>query len=234
MRQYGNPGTRDGRVRGGRRSIKVHQRSQTGFKTLQYPALPRRSCILAELLGILAGDGHVNKYQISVTTNSTTDLAHAMYIKCVLMHLFHLHVSLTKKRGAQAVTVLLSSKNVCDFLSALGVPLGNKTIHQITPPTWIIRNAPYSRAYLRGLIDTDGSVYLDRHIKKGRLYSSICISFTNASVPLLDFAERTMRSCGLTPTRSGLSVRLRKRKDVHNYARMIGFQNPKHAAKITV
>lgn len=231
---YGNPGTPEGRRLGGLRSQHVHTKRKTAFKTLRTVKKPRRSERLAEFLGILAGDGHVGKYQISVVTNAETDHAHAAHVRELMIALFSVPVSMTKHRVDNALIVLLSSKNVVGILNAFGMPSGNKVKQQIAPPEWISKNKAYTRAYLRGLIDTDGCVYEDRHIVKGKCYSSTCIAFTNASMPLLDFVESTLRQEGFTPTRSGRDIRLRRRKEVHAYTKLIGFNNPKHRNKIRV
>jgi hypothetical protein len=185
-------------------------------------------------MGILAGDGHVGTYQISVVTSAETDEEHAFYVRDLMISLFSLPVSLTRRRTSNAYIVLLSSKHASQLVTAFGMSVGNKVVQQITPPDWILERKSYSRAYLRGLIDTDGCVYEDRHTVKGRSYSSTCISFTNASKPLLDFVENIWSQEGFTPTRSGRDVRLRRREDVLKYFEVVGFHNSKHANKIRV
>ena len=41
MAQYGNPGTVEGRSKGGLRSIEVHRKRKTGFKVLKPITIPR-------------------------------------------------------------------------------------------------------------------------------------------------------------------------------------------------
>jgi hypothetical protein len=116
----------------------------------------------------------------------------------------------------------------------MGMSTSNKTRDQLKPPIWIERDNKLKEAFLRGLIDTDGCVYLDRHKIKNKNYASVCIAFTNASIPLLDFVENTMLNNGLAPTRWGRHVRLRRHADVLRYAKEIGFSNPKHSRKLAV
>lgn len=234
MRLYGNPGTAEGRRLGGLRSQETHKRNHTGFKTLRILKTPRKSKELAELMGILAGDGHVGTYQISVVTNSETDYEHALYIKTLLGKMFAVPVSLTRHKTDKAAIILVSSKHACRIVNALGMKSGNKVTQQIQPPTWILKNSNYAKAYLRGLIDTDGTAYIDRHIVKGKSYTSICLAFTNASVPLLDFVEETWKGIGYHPTRWGRHVRLRRRKDVLGHIQTVGFSNPKHKRRIGI
>src|SRR3989344_4724606 len=88
IRLHGNPGTAEGRRLGGIRSLASHRKKLDGFVLLRHVQFPRQSVALAELLGILAGDGHVGVYQVTVTTNSLTDKEHAKYVKSLLEGLF--------------------------------------------------------------------------------------------------------------------------------------------------
>lgn len=234
VRLYGNPGTEEGRRRGGLKSIASQRGKKSGFKSLKQIKKPRKSEQLAELMGILAGDGHVGQYQTSVVTNAQTDYEHALYVQKLLKETFKLPVSLNKRRNSNALVILLSSKNACDYLRTIGMPSGNKTRDQLQPPSWIFENTKFKKAYLRGLIDTGGCVYLDRHRVKGKDYASYCIAFTSASVPLLDFVEHILCNEGFSPTRWGRNVRLRRKRDVLEYVKQIGFSNPKHARRVVL
>lgn len=81
MKKYGNPGTKEGRRLGGLHSAAQHSKKPSGFKTLQILKKPKQSEDLAELLGILFGDGHLSHYQASITTNSDTDKEHILFVK---------------------------------------------------------------------------------------------------------------------------------------------------------
>lgn len=234
VRLHGNPGTPEGRRLGGLRSLKTHRSRGTEFVTLKKVRKPTRSVEFAELMGILAGDGHLDTYQVSVTTNAVTDMEHAMHIRKLFSTVFAAQASLRKRSSRNAVIVLLSSKSACDFIEAEGMRRGNKVEKQIAPPAWIFSRHRFKCAFLRGLIDTDGTVYIDKHTINGKDYGSICIAFTNASMPLLDFVSATFEELGYRPTRWGRQVRLRRQKDVLAYAKTIGFSNPKHARKIRV
>lgn len=234
IRLYGNPGTAEGRKLGGSRSLKTHAYLGTRFVTLRQIRTPARCERFAELMGILAGDGHLGVYQTSVTTSSITDIEHAEYVRTLLRTLFRIPVSITKIKRCNALVVLMSSKAASDFLRKEGMVRGNKVKAQIRPPRWILMNPDFRNAYLRGLIDTDGTAYFDRHRVKGKDYASMCLAFTNASTPLLDFVEDSLKELGFHPSRWGRHVRLRRRKEVLEYVKIVGFSNPKHARRIGV
>lgn len=234
IRLYGNPGTAAGRTLGGMKSLATHKKNRTGFKTLVHVRTPRKSIPLAELLGVFMGDGHLGEYQMYLVTNSETDLEHAQFVQGLLESIFGLKASARKRKDSKAVIVTLSSKMACVYMHKIGMPYGNKLIMSLQPPEWILSDARYKKAFLRGLIDTDGTVYEDRHFIKRKAYSSTCVAFTSASPVLLTFVEKTWRELGFSPTISGRDVRLRRRNDVLGYATRVGFSNPKHARKIKV
>lgn len=231
---HGNPGTLEGRKLGGERSMATHKKRKTAFKTLRKVKAPSQSVALAELLGVFYGDGHVGEYQASVVTSSDTDLEHAHYIRTSIQELFGIAPSLSLRKDKNACVVLVSSKEFCNLMEGMGMPRGNKIEKGISIPTWVTNQSEYSRALLRGLIDTDGCVYQDRHRVKGKEYTSTCIAYTSASPELTEFVYDALIGEGYHPTRWGRHVRLRRRNDVASYAKIIGFSNPKHARKIAV
>ena len=227
-------GTPEGRLLGGLRSLATYKKFRTGFQTLREVRKPAHSVELAELMGILMGDGHLDIYQATVSTNSETDAEHAQYVADLSHTIFGLEPSIRKGRLIKVLTVTISSKMACDHLESLGMTRGNKLLKGLNPPEWIVRDTNYSTAFLRGLIDTDGCVYYDRHTIRGRKYLSTCIAFTNASIELLDFVQDLLLRRGFHPTRWGRHIRLRRAKEVLRYAKEVGFSNPKHSGKIAV
>lgn len=230
--KYGNPGTSEGRRLGGLHSQATHRKNKTGFTLLKNVRKPRRSRKLAEIFGILAGDGHVGLYQVSMTTNARTDRQHALYVQKLLAELFRTDVSITKRKTSNAVVVVLSSRQASDFFVSNGLVQGNKVHAQLGVPTWIQNNTAYSRAFTRGLFDTDGSVYVDLHRINGRVYQNIGLAFTNKSKPLLAFFKCALETLGLHPTQKTESVVfLRREIEVCRYFDLIGSSNQKHIGK---
>src|SRR3989344_1999694 len=233
IRIHGNPGTIDGRKRGGLNSVLTHRKENTGFKVLQHIKKPRNSKKLAELMGILMGDGHLGMYQISVVTNSETDVEHAYFTKNLLKQVFHLPVSIKKRAKEKALVVLLSSKEAVRMLHTKGMPLGHKIRAKMKIPQWIKGDLHYSRSFIRGLFDTDGCVFADHHFRSKKKYSYIGWTITsNADTFILD-VERLLRNMGFLVTHrsSQNSIFLRRQKEVIKYFSLIGTHNPKHSLR---
>ena len=233
IRLHGNPGTAEGRRLGGIRSLASHRKKLDGFVLLRHVQFPRQSVALAELLGILAGDGHVGVYQVTVTTNSLTDKEHAKYVKSLLEGLFKVPASILFKKGKNACVVVVSSKEVCRFLVKQGLVAGHKIRGRLAMPEWIKAKKTYRTAFVRGLFDTDGCVYVDIHRIRGRVYKNVGMAFTNRSLPLLADFRRTLTDLGFSPTqKTQYTVFLRREKEIKWYFNLIGSSNPKHLQKI--
>ncbi len=97
----------------------------------------------------------------------------------------------------------------------------NKVKYQVSIPGWIFEKQEYQMACLRGLIDTDGSVY--------KLRYGIQISFTNHSRPLLEGVRRLFIENNFHPSKiSSDAVYLTRRNELERYFQTIGSSNPKH------
>lgn len=230
---HGNPGTPEGRRLGGLNSIRTHNKSKTGFRVLKSISIPQPSARLAELIGIFMGDGHVGLYQASVVTNSATDYQHALYIKALIEELFRIQVRLSSRRGKNACTVTVSSKLVCNFLTRQGIPQGNKITLGVRIPKWIQKKPFYRKAFICGLFDTDGCVYLDVHRSGQKVYKNLGMAFANQSLPLICFFKESLELFGLHPTqKTKFRVFLRRKEDIRNYFDLVGSSNEKHIKKV--
>ncbi len=225
---YGNPGTASGGRLGGLRSIATHKLAPSS------PFLPRRvslpSCCteLAEFVGIVLGDGGVQKRQIVITLHKEDDKAYANYVEQLIGRLFKVKPSLVTRRGKNAVDIILSRVAVVQFLQKKGINVGDKVLRQVDVPKWIRGNATFESACIRGLFDTDGCFYIDRHSIKGKVYLNCGMNFTNRSLPLLAFFKQILIERGYHPTqRTAFSVFLRRENEILRYMKEIGSSNEK-------
>ena len=230
MNLYGNFGTLEGRRKGGLTSIKTHNKFKTGFITLKSISVPRHSTFLAEFLGILMGDGHLSEYQTSITTNSKTDREHALFVSKLGEKLFRVSPFVRENRKENAMDIVFSSKRLVEFMSSLGMPQGNKIKNNLRIPLWVKESTEYSKAFIRGLFDTDGCIYLDKHCINGRIYYYLGWAVTSYSISFRSDIVRMLKRLGFAPTcrLSQRSVYLRKQSEVDSYFSSIGTNNQKH------
>lgn len=178
----------------------------------------RKGSHLAEFIGILLGDGHLTPTQVTVTLGKK-ELLYAKYVEDLIKKLFKADPrTIIDKRGDR--TVYFGSTRIVRWLCSMGLAY-NKTKAQVNIPKWCFSNKSVMRSVIRGLFDTDGSVYSLRY--------GLQISLCNRSQPLLSSAREILLILGYHPSRiSDGRIYLTRQSDINNYVKNIGFQNKKH------
>ena len=234
VKKYGNPGTATGRKKGGLQSVKTHRSLPNSPFVAKKIQIPKKSPELAELFGIVLGDGGLTEFQLVVYIELAQEKKYAGYIAYLFKKLFNAPVSVTSLPSRGVLRIICARKGVVNFLLKNGLSCGSKVRRQADVPEWIRKNLRFRKACLRGLIDTDGSVYADSHRVKERIYTYPCISFSNASEPLLYFVSETLSLLGYHPTKGLRQVFLRKSEETKSYMKKIGTRNPKHSRRFHV
>ncbi len=230
--QYGNPGTLEGRRKGGLNSLKSERLKNSRFKFLTEINKPQQSVELAEAIGILIGDGGMSYYQIKVSLDLKSDEGYERYVRKLFSRLFKSKVSIYKRIQNSTIEIVVSRKLLVNFLVQCGLPIGNKLRQEIDIPLWIKENIFFSRTCLRGLFDTDGSIYLDKHKINETVYKSWNVAFTSYSKNLLASIKDLLIKEGFHPTHTSInSIRLRRKEEIIKFFDIIGSSNPKNQRK---
>jgi intein/homing endonuclease len=193
---------------------------------------PKKSKILAEFIGVMIGDGSISNYQISVTLNSEDDIEYIEHVIGLIKKLFSVEAGVYKKKNAKAVNIVVSRKNLVDSLIGLGLPKGDKLANEITIPDWIVISPALRRACMRGMFDTDGTVYKHSYKSKGKNYSYTKIGFSSASVPLRKQVAGLLQKDGIAVTQNGTNLAIESRTGVEVFKKKIGFSNKKHLKRL--
>lgn len=229
---YGNLGTPEGRRKGGQISIKKNRLLKNKWFLSKEINKPEQSENLAEFVGAILGDGGITPYQVTITLHRILDIAYAEYLAKLGERLFRVKPSLRIRMRDATCRVVFSSLKLRTHLSQMGLPMGNKVKNQVEVPKWIRRKQAFINACIRGLMDTDGCFYVDRHQIKGKLYFNAALNFTNRSIPLLSFLKGELERLGYHPTqKTPYSVFLRREQEIARYFQEIGSSNPKHKNK---
>lgn len=230
---HGSPGTPEGRRKGGINSIKIHQLSNTGFKVSKTILIPNKNEGLAEAIGAIMGDGSLSPMQLQVSLNIKTDRDYANYLKNLFERLFKIQVSIHEREQYSTITLVASSNKLVSFLNINGLPIGNKIMQNIDIPDWIHQRKAWQRACLRGLFDTDGCTYIDRHRYKMKLYGHIGVAFTSYSPPLLQSINKALNDLNYHPTlTTKMRVLLRQEKEIFKFFQEIKPSNIRHFNKL--
>ena len=190
---------------------------------------PKRSELLAEFIGIMMGDGGMSERQIHITLHHTDDRAYKDIVVRMIKKLFNVIPSVYHSPQESVNTVVVSRTELVKHLHSLGLPIGNKIKQQFDIPDWIKTRKAYRLACVRGLIDTDGSVFMHRYFVNGKSYAYKKLSFTSLSTPLTLSVHHILTEIGLHPRLDqGKNVRLESVGDVRNYFQIVRPRNPKH------
>ncbi len=142
---------------------------------------------LAEFIGIMLGDGNICKNQMVVCFDKRNK-KYISYVKEKCKKLFGIDLKYRYLKNTNAAYLYYYNKELIERLINFGLKRGNKIKNQIRIPEWIKQNEAYSKMCIRGLIDTDGSIYVCKREKQKY------ISFTNFNQQLLnDFKEQTKK-----------------------------------------
>lgn len=190
---------------------------------------PEKSPELAEFIGILLGDGGLSEYQVSVFLHSVTDAEYSNFVIKKFEALFGVTPGIYDHKTQLVRSIVVSRVALVDYLHTLGLPVGNKIKQHLDIPDWIKRNKEFLIPCIRGLIDTDGSVFTHQYKSGSSLYSYKKLSFTSSSSSLLFSVYDALKAFGMNPRiGSNHDVRLDSKDDMERYFRLIGSSNPKH------
>ena len=200
------------------------------FKPLPF-SVPERSEELAEFMGIMMGDGGMNKRQISITLHNVDDLEYSHFVRKLIKKLFDIEPSISNREKMSVNVLVISRSGLVKHLHSLGLVVGNKIKQQIDIPQWIKNNKRFLKACIRGLVDTDGCVFTHKYKVNNKWYSYKKIDFTSASAPLRESVLIALKDLGMTASVYRRNVRLNSKNNVERYFKLVGSHNPKHLKK---
>lgn len=238
LKKYGNPATAEGRKKGGSRTLSI-LRERGVIPRRKIYSLPKRySKELAEFTGAILGDGGLTPSQLQITLNSLKDSEYAFFLKRVGGKLFGEEPKLLKRKNQNAVCLYYNGELLSKYLVKIGLKVGNKIKLQVDVPSWIKSKKNYRVACLRGLMDTDGGIFIHKYKVNQKQYCYKKICFTNRSVPLLYFVKKTLEELSFTPKLitkvENKKVWLYNEQEVKNYMRRVGSHNERLLRQLAI
>lgn len=227
----GGPGTLEGRRKGGMHALAILR--ARGIIPIEKPfSAPKiYSSELAELVGILLGDGHIGKEQWSIALNATADKLYSAYVMHLIKDLFLLSPSILHRKKINVFVIYGGGKKNIEYFQKIGLHIGNKIKLQVGVPDWILFHPQYRKACLRGLIDTDGGIFIHKYVVHKKLYSYTKLCFSNRSIPLINFVYDTLAMLKLQPRLHMKSqtkrVWLYDQNKVNEYLHVVTTHNPR-------
>lgn len=202
---------------------------------------PRNSCSLAEFYGAMLGDGNSHRtkyyetrekkrgvYVIRIVGDSRLDRKyHLEYLKPLIERLFNINMRVKFHIVKNVMFIEAYGIRLVEFLEKKGFPPGDKIKNNLGIPGWIKNNKNYLKSCLRGLYDTDGSVYK----LTGQNSHQIC--FTNANQRLLTDVRDSLLSLGINCSKiSYRDIYITKKSELRKFLKLIGFSNDRHLKKV--
>ncbi len=193
---------------------------------------------LAELIGIIMGDGFLsncqNHYRIGVVGDPTKEIEYFDHIKSLIKSEWAKDVKVFQQE--RGLRIVVNSKSIFQTLtSQYGLPFGKGKSEKIRIPEKLEKKWSVVKHIIRGLVDTDGSVFTSN--KRGAPnYPSIEIS-TNSNFLAIQLREilisRGFRVANIWKYQSKKSkhpsykVSLNGYENIEKWLREIGFSNPR-------
>lgn len=174
---------------------------------------------LAEMVGIILGDGGLyitpfKQYELEIALNGVDEYPYVQYVEVLMEKMFTIKPRRKWAKDAEGATgdekgieLIITNKSVVENLILKGLKTGNKVKNQVSVPSWIRKSPRWIKenrekwekkfklfviVCLRGLTDTDGSIFINH--QDGRAY--IYISFKSASKPLANDYKEMCKSLG--------------------------------------
>lgn len=205
---------------------------------------------LAELLGIIIGDGNIYAsrytYRLIITGHSENDFLYlTKYVRKLIKNNFNLDPYIWKHKNKKAIAIAVCSKELLNHLSKYNLHPGPKI--NIKIPEIILKNksSDIKARFLRGLADTDFSVMFKKGSSR-KIHSYPVISSTFSSKYLVKDIKRVLKEFKIKGNIYFKKITLGNKKflnyqiDIYGkknldlWLKRIGFKNEKHLKKIEI
>ena len=191
----------------------------------------------AELVGAIIGDGNIyrkfNKYRIGFTGDIINDREYFEYLSKLIKKEWNKDAKIGI--AGRGLRIVINSKDTCNFLiNDLELPYGEGKGEKVVIPKKIIGNWNLCKNTIRGIVDTDGSVFVSKKPRIER-YPSIEIgtTSTNLAIQLKEILEA--RGFRVNKIRVAMSknsvlpinrIALNGKVQLRKWLDEIGFSNP--------
>lgn len=221
-----------GRLRGCPATPEGRKKAALKRKLQRRPIIyPKKSRELSEFTGIMLGDGDISGRQVSISLSLNDELGYVKFVSNLITSLFGLKPSIGYYRSSGIYRIRISSMNLIDYLLSIGLLRGKKTDKQFNISPWVIKNEEFKAAFIRGLMDTEGSFYLYKHTIHNKEYENSALCFTNYSESLRHLVFSILKDLGFNPRVAKNRIYLNKQKEIDRYFKEIGTHNSKHLQK---
>lgn len=230
---YGPPGSIESRRKGGLISQQNREKNPEKYKSLG--CIIKKDFInlehsekLAELVGIIMGDGSITNNQLRIYLDRKVDKNYSLFISNLIKEIFNECPSVITRKSRGTIEITLSGVMIIKSLEKIGLRRGNKIFNNISFPSWILKKKAYKTACIRGLFDTDGGLYLHVHKnwKNKKPYLGWC--FSSSSKNILKNYYRSLLNIGIRGRLASENrIYIYNFPDIANYMKLVNTNNEK-------
>ena len=186
-----------------------HQKTYKPFK---------KTSELAELIGVILGDGHIEKFprteRLIISGNSNNPKFITRYSE-IAQNLFSKkpHIEKTKRN---CIRISIYEKHISQRLN---ISTGNRGKLKIVTPKWILNNKKYIISYLRGLYEAEGSFCIHKPTSTYKFF------FSNKNPSLLKQVYFLLKILKFHPHKSKHAIQISKKDEVYKCKNLLNFRN---------
>ena len=189
-------------------------------KFLDSPKKLRKTKDLAELIGVILGDGNIHKFPRTeglVIVSNAKNIGFVNRYSDLIYKIFNKKPAIGKPiKGSIRIRIYQK------YLSLrLGIPCGARGKLTIEIPDWIKSNKEYLKRYLRGLYEAEGSFCVHKPTYTYKF------SFSNRNDSLLNNVFKGLCILGFHPHRSKYQIQISKKVEAYRAKELLNFRNYK-------
>lgn len=190
---------------------------QRGIIKSNYPNI-RKSGNLAELIGVVLGDGHIGKFPRCEVLRILSNSNNRGFIKRyagLVKEIFGKTPTVAKTKGYHCTAITIYEKNISKRLK---IPSGARKEKRIHVPRWISRRKNHVIRYLRGLYEAEGCYCVHKPT------STYKFQFTNRNDSMLKNVKKLLIKLGYHPYVSNYQVQIARKKEVEQIRKLLQFR----------
>lgn len=173
---------------------------------------------LAEYIGVVLGDGHIERFprteRITIVGDSRKPDFITHYAKLTEI-LFNKIPKVKKIKGVNALKIDFYQKHIS---KRLGIPTGNRKNFLYQLPAWIENNDECLIRFLRGLFEAEASLSI--HLPT----CTYNFAFSNMNPHLLKIVGNALRKLEFHPEVRHNAIRIRRKAEVERLKNLIHFR----------
>jgi len=191
---------------------------RTGLIKSNYPELSKDGD-LAELIGVVLGDGNITSFPRCECLRITGDAAKPEFVYRsveLVRKVFNKESTVAKVKASNAMTVTIYEKYISD---RLGIPCGSRAKLQYLLPDWIQNERTYRIRFLRGLYEAEGSLCHHEPTSTHKLF------FANNNPHLRALVSGLVTDLGFRTNVSGNKVQVSRKQEVQDLVNLLEFRH---------